>query len=98
MMPSLALLISILGAVGFAARHKGPERKLEKGVQRHPAGVDGGHAGGRRNHQTLGTAFSQVVEKRRLAGAGLAGEKNMAAGIVNEFIGQLEFRVGLVHG
>ena len=46
----------------------------------------------------LGLFFSQVVEKRRLAGAGLAGEKNVTAGIVNEFIGQFEFRVGLVHG
>ena len=84
----------MLAGRSLAAGHKRTEGQLEKGVQGDAAGVDGRHTGrGRDHHALVGLSFDGV-QKGGLAGAGLAGQEDIAVGVPDKIVGQLQFGVG----
>jgi hypothetical protein len=79
--------------LGFAAG-EGSEGELEEGVEGDAAGIDGGDAGGGGNDHLLGEAFPEGAQEGGLAGAGLAGQEEVAAGVADVGEGEVEFGIG----
>src|SRR6516162_6390045 len=63
-------------------------------MQRHAPGVNGGDTGWRGNNHPPGAFFLDLVQKRRLACAGLACEKNILPCVANVFEREIELRIG----
>src|SRR5690554_5300447 len=72
--------------------HLGAKRQLKKGVDGDAAGIDGGDAGGGHYGHALGAALLQLAQKGGVAGAGLAGEKEVASGVAYKAAGQFQAR------
>jgi hypothetical protein len=73
------------------------EGHLEKGVKGDTAGVNRRHPGGGGDDHPFRALLFDAVEKGGLAGSGLAGEKDVAAGVPDKFIGKPQQRVIGIH-
>jgi hypothetical protein len=81
----------------FTAGDKGTKRHLKKGMQGDAAGIDGRDTGRSRYHQPFMRFFLNGMEKGGFAGAGFAGQKDMAVGMLDKFFGDPEFGSRDVH-
>jgi hypothetical protein len=97
MMPILSLLNRYWDAVGFTSGSERSEGKLEKRMQGDATRIDGRNTGRRGYHQAFAAVVFSAAQKGRLAGSGLAGQENMAAGVTHKFTGQTQFGVGGIH-
>jgi hypothetical protein len=79
--------------VVFAAGERA-EGELEERVEGDAARVDGGHAGGGGDDHLLGQAFLERAQEGGLAGARLAGQEEVAAGVLHVGEGQVQFGIG----
>ncbi len=86
-----------MAVFALAAGNERPERHLKKGMESDAAGIDRRHPGRGGDDHAFRALLFDVVQKGRLAGAGLAGQKNIAAGVPDKFVGELQQRVRSVH-
>ena len=71
-------------AVAAAADVVGPDqarRKAEEGMDGLAADVDGGEPGGRHDHHLVGDEIAQAAQQRGFAGAGAAGDEQVAVAL-----------------
>jgi len=87
----------VLAGMGLAAGNKRPEGYLEKRMQGHPAGIDGRDSGRGGDYQPFMRLLFDGMEKGGFAGAGLAGEKYRAVGLLDKGFRQVQFGVRDVH-
>ena len=66
-------------------------------MEGHAAGVDGRNPGWSGDDHALEGFLFQIMEKGRLAGTGFAGEKNMAVGVLDEIVGELQLGISSSH-
>jgi len=86
-----------MAVFALAAGNERPERHLEKGMQGDAAGINRRHPGRGGDDHAFRALLFDGVQKGSLAGAGLTGQKNIAAGVPDKFVGQLQDRVRVVH-
>ena len=80
----------ISAAVAAAADVVGPDqarRKAEEGMDGLAADVDGGEPGGRQHDHLVGQQVLEAAQQRRLAGAGAAGDEQVALALAQVVVG-----------
>jgi hypothetical protein len=88
--PELALLVAL---ICIAARHKWAKGQLKKGMEGYSAGVDSRNTGWSGDNHPLCRAFMQILEKGCFAGARFTCQKNIAAGVLDKVVDELQFIV-----
>ena len=72
--------------------------QLKKRMECYPAGVESRNTGWSGNKHPLRSVLLHIMEKGCFAGAGFTRQKNIAASVLNEVVGKLQFMVCGGHG